>query len=226
MREIKTSRELSGIGMTSERTRERLVERLIEQGVQNISVLEVMRTTPRHIFIEEALAHRAYEDVALPIGFSQTISQPYIVARMTDLLLANDDVNKVLEIGTGSGFQTAVLARLCDQVFTAERILPLQARAKIKLEKIGINNVSFFHTDGEWGVPKYGPYDGILCTAAPEKVPEKLLAQLALNGRLIIPVGSQENQILTMITRLESKYQFDPIEPVRFVPLLQGLVSA
>ncbi len=215
----------SGIGMTSQRTRERLLERLFEEGIRDLNVLEAMRRTPRHLFVDEALAHRAYEDTALPIGHNQTLSQPYIVARMTELLLAGGPLDKVLEVGTGSGYQTAILAQVVERVFSVERIMPLQERAKAVLKDIDIRNVVFRHADGNWGWPQYGPYDAILVAAAPAEVPSELLNQLADGGRLVIPVGEQE-QFLTLVTREGDHFIRQQVEPVRFVPLLSGAVHS
>ena len=216
--------DLQGIGMTSRRTRDRLAQRLRDQGVISEEVLNVVRDTPRHIFIDEALSHRAYEDTALPIGYNQTISQPYIVARMTELLLEGESLNKVLEVGTGSGYQTAVLAQLVDQVFSVERIHPLQEKARKRLQRLKLHNVMLRHTDGGMGWPEKAPFDGILVTAAPREIPQELLEQLAVGGRLVIPVGHDE-QILKRITRVtEDKYETETLEAVRFVPLLSGTV--
>lgn len=215
----------SGIGMTSQRTRERLMERLFEEGIRNLQVLEAIRRTPRHLFLDEALAHRAYEDTALPIGHNQTLSQPYIVARMTELLLAGGPLDKVLEVGTGSGYQTAILAQVVERVFSVERILPLQERAKAVLREIDIRNVVFRHADGNWGWPQYGPYDAIMVTAAPAEVPAELLNQLADGGRLVIPVGEQE-QYLTLVMREGDNFIHQRVEPVRFVPLLAGAIHS
>ncbi|QSR36435.1 protein-L-isoaspartate O-methyltransferase [Marinobacterium iners] len=210
--------------MTSRRTRDRLAQRLRDQGVISEEVLNVVRDTPRHIFIDEALSHRAYEDTALPIGYNQTISQPYIVARMTELLLEGESLNKVLEVGTGSGYQTAVLAQLVDQVFSVERIRPLQEKARKRLQRLKLHNVMLRHTDGGMGWPEKAPFDGILVTAAPREIPHELLEQLAVGGRLVIPVGHDE-QILKRITRVtEDKYETETLEAVRFVPLLSGTV--
>ena len=215
----------SGIGMTSQRTRERLLERLFEEGIRDLSVLEAIRRTPRHLFVDEALAHRAYEDTALPIGHNQTLSQPYIVARMTELLLAAGPLDKVLEVGTGSGYQTAILAQVVERVFSVERILPLQERAKVVLKDIDIRNVVFRHSDGNWGWPQYGPYDAILVAAAPAEVPGELLNQLADGGRMVIPVGEHE-QFLTLVTREGDQFIRQQVEPVRFVPLLSGAIHS
>lgn len=214
-----------GIGMTSQRTRERLLERLFEEGVRNLNVLEAMRRTPRHLFVDEALAHRAYEDTALPIGHNQTISQPYIVARMTELLLGGGPLDKVMEVGTGSGYQTAILAQVVERVFSVERIHPLQERAKAVLKDINIRNVVFRHADGNWGWPQYGPYDAILVAAAPAEVPKELLNQLADGGRMVIPVGDKE-QFLTLVIREGENFIYQQVEPVRFVPLLAGAIRS
>lgn len=211
-----------GIGMTSQRTRERLIERLYEEGLSNPHVLEVIRRTPRHLFVDEALAHRAYEDTALPIGHNQTISQPYIVGRMTELLLAGGPLDKVLEIGTGSGYQTAVLTQLVERVFSVERIQSLQERAKERLASLNIRNVVFRWGDGWEGWNALGPYNGIIVTAAAAEVPQSLLDQLAIGGRLVIPVGSGETQELLLIVREEDGYSRHVLDLVRFVPLLNG----
>nr|WP_236014104.1 protein-L-isoaspartate(D-aspartate) O-methyltransferase [Marinobacterium alkalitolerans] len=216
--------DLQGIGMTSRRTRERLVQRLRDQGVANEAVLNAVRDTPRHIFIDEALSHRAYEDTALPISYNQTISQPYIVARMTELLLEGGHCDKVLEVGTGSGYQTAILGQLVDQVFSVERIRPLQEKARQRLQRLKLYNVMLRHTDGGMGWPDKAPFDGILVTAAPREVPTELLSQLAIGGRLVIPVGEEE-QTLKRITRTdEDQFTTEVMEKVRFVPLLSGTV--
>ena len=211
-----------GIGMTSQRTRERLIERLDEEGLSNPHVLEVIRRTPRHLFVDEALAHRAYEDTALPIGHNQTISQPYMVGRMTELLLAAGPLDKVLEIGTGSGYQTAVLAQLVERVFSVERIQALQDRAKERLAELNIRNVVFRWGDGWEGWPALAPYNAIIVTAAAAEVPQALLEQLAPGGRLVIPVGAGDVQELLLITREEQGYTRHVLDAVRFVPLLNG----
>ena len=211
-----------GIGMTSQRTRERLIERLYEEGLSNPHVLEVIRRTPRHLFVDEALAHRAYEDTALPIGHNQTISQPYMVGRMTELLLAAGPLDKVLEIGTGSGYQTAVLAQLVERVFSVERIQALQDRAKERLAELNIRNVVFRWGDGWEGWPALAPYNAIIVTAAAAEVPQALLEQLAPGGRLVIPVGAGDVQELLLITREEQGYTRHVLDAVRFVPLLNG----
>ena len=180
--------------MTSQRTRDRLIERLSERGITDNTVLNVIRGTPRHIFLDEALSHRAYEDSSLPIGFQQTLSQPYIVARMTELLLANGPRERVLEVGTGSGYQTAILAQLVGRVFSVERIRPLQEKARQRLRQLGLTNVQLRHADGGMGWKDRGPFDAILSAAAPAEVPQELLAQLAMGGRLVIPIGPQGKQ--------------------------------
>lgn len=212
----------SGIGMTSQRTRERLIQRLYEEGLSNARVLEVIRRTPRHLFVDEALAHRAYEDTALPIGHNQTISQPYMVGRMTELLLAAGPLDKVLEIGTGSGYQTAVLAQLVERVFSVERIQGLQDRAKERLVELKLRNVVFRWGDGWEGWNALGPYNGIIVTAAAAQVPQALLDQLAPGGRLVIPVGSGDVQQLLLIVREEQGFSRHVLDAVRFVPLLNG----
>ena len=211
-----------GIGMTSQRTRERLIERLYEEGLSNPHVLEVIRRTPRHLFVDEALAHRAYEDTALPIGHNQTISQPYIVGRMTELLLAAGPLDKVLEIGTGCGYQTAVLAQLVERVFTVERIQALQDRAKERLAELNLRNVVYRWGDGWEGWSALAPYNGIMVTAAAAEVPQALLDQLAIGGRLVIPVGAGDEQELLLILREEDGFSRHVLDAVRFVPLLQG----
>lgn len=211
-----------GIGMTSQRTRERLIERLYEEGLSNPRVLEVIRRTPRHLFVDEALAHRAYEDTALPIGHNQTISQPYMVGRMTELLLAAGPLDKVLEIGTGSGYQTSVLAQLVERVFSVERIQALQERAKERLQELNLRNVVFRWGDGWEGWNALGPYNGIIVTAAAAEVPQALLDQLAPAGRLVIPVGAGAEQQLLLIVRDEQGFTRHVLDDVRFVPLLNG----
>ncbi len=213
---------LEGIGMTSRRTRMRLVQRLREIGIQSDRVLEVIGHVPRHIFLDEALAHRAYEDTSLPIGHGQTLSQPYIVARMTELLLAHAPEH-VLELGTGSGYQTAVLAQLFPRIYSVERIRPLQDRARDRLRKLQMRNVMLKHADGGMGWPERGPFDGIIVTAAPTDVPQELLEQLAEGGVLIAPVG-EENQVLVEVIRRGDRFERRELEPVRFVPLLAGVI--
>ncbi len=212
----------SGIGMTSARTRDRLVQRLREQGIANLSVLERIRNVPRHIFVDEALGSRAYEDTALPIGYGQTISQPYIVARMTEALLQGGAAENVLEVGTGCGYQTAVLAPLVGRLYTIERIEPLLARARERLKELGIRNVRFRHGDGTLGWSAHAPYDGILVAAAPLTVPEALIGQLRVGGRLIVPIGPEGEQELVRFTRGEPRVERESLGPVAFVPLLGG----
>ncbi len=213
---------LQGIGMTSRRTRERMVSRLSQQGIKNNKILDAMCNTPRHIFMDEALSSRAYEDVALPIGYNQTISQPYIVARMTELLLEFGRPARVLEIGTGCGYQTAILAQLVDHVYSIERIWPLQRKAKSHLWDLKLKNVSFLHGDGILGWPERAPYDGILVSAAPSEVPDTLLQQMALGGVMIVPVGKAGNQMLQRVIRIQGGFEVEELEPVSFVPFLPG----
>jgi len=211
-----------GIGMTSQRTRERLIERLKQAGIEDQGVLEAIRDVPRHIFVDEALASRAYEDTALPIGFGQTISQPYIVARMTEILRRGLDLQRVLEVGTGSGYQAAILARLVPEIYSVERIEALLKRARGRLFDIGVRNVRIKHADGKVGWPEYAPYDGIVATAAPLEVPTALLDQLRVGGRLIIPVGRQGGQQLLLFTRTAEGHTQEILEAVSFVPMLAG----
>ncbi len=212
-----------GIGMTSRRTRDRMIERLLAQGISNSRVLEVMRGVPRHLFVEEALASRAYEDTALPIGHGQTISQPYIVARMSELVLGHGRPRKILEVGTGSGYQTAVLAGLAENVYTVERIEALQKKARFLLYDLKIYNVKFEHSDGGWGWEKHAPYDAIVVTAAASEIPESLLRQLALGGIMVIPVRWGRNQVLKRVERTGEGCEVEDIEPVKFVPLINGV---
>ncbi|WP_225307434.1 protein-L-isoaspartate(D-aspartate) O-methyltransferase [Nitrincola iocasae] len=216
--------DLQGIGMTSRRTRERLIARLREKGIANMRVLDTILATPRHLFLDEALSHRAYEDTSLPIGFNQTISQPYTVARMTEALLAGGPLQSVLEVGTGSGYQTAVLAQLVDQLYSVERIRPLQEKARSRLQRLKLYNVMLRHSDGGMGWPEKGPFDGILVTAAPAEVPPELLEQLAPGGRLVIPVGGDLQQLKLVIRHDDDNYTTEVLEGVKFVPLLSGLV--
>ncbi len=211
-----------GIGMTSQRTRDRLVRRLADEGIENTRVLEVIRNIPRHIFVDEALASRSYEDTALPIGYGQTISQPYVVAKMTELLLKGGELSKVLEVGTGCGYQATILSQVAEQVYSVERIQALVYVAQRNLREIGIRNVRVSHTDGEWGLERYAPYDGILVAAAPETVPESLKQQLTIGGRMVIPVGPSGRQDLLLITRTENGFEQEVFDYVSFVPLLGG----
>lgn len=214
--------ELQGIGMTSRRTRLRLIQRLREAGIQDERVLAVMGDVPRHIFLDEALSHRAYEDTSLPIGYSQTLSQPYIVARMTEILMQHNPT-RVLELGTGSGYQTAILAHLVDLVFSVERIKPLQDRARDRLRQLNLRNTLLKHADGGMGWPEKGPFDGIMLTAAPKDVPAELKVQLADGGVIVAPVGESEQTLVKMIRRGDS-FETTRIEAVNFVPLLGGVI--
>lgn len=212
----------TGIGMTSQRTRDRMLSRLREQGIKDEVVLSAIGSIPRHIFVDEALSIRAYEDVSLPIGFGQTISQPYIVARMSELLRNGKSLDKVMEIGTGCGFQTAVLSKLAKEVYSVERIRPLVMKARGHLRELKCINVKLAHADGNIGLADLAPFDGILVTAAASHIPQELLNQLAINGRLIIPVGTDE-QILYLVERKSATdYKHTKLEPVKFVPLLGG----
>ena len=208
--------------MTSARTRDRLVQRLRDQGITNLSVLDRVRNVPRHIFVDEALGSRAYEDTALPIGFGQTISQPYIVARMTEAILEGGPLTNVLEVGTGCGYQTAVLSPLVDRIYTIERIEPLLTRAKERVKELGIRNVRFRYGDGSLGWKAHAPFDGILVAAAPLVVPEELLKQLKVGGRLLVPVGAEGQQELIRFTRKEQRVERQSLGAVAFVPLLGG----
>ncbi|MDA8773141.1 protein-L-isoaspartate(D-aspartate) O-methyltransferase [Luminiphilus sp.] len=211
-----------GIGMTSMRTRQRLVQRLSEQGITSTEVLEAVRSTPRHLFVDEALAHRAYEDTALPIGWNQTLSQPYIVAKMTELALANGTPGKVLEIGSGSGYQTAILAQVSGEVFAMERVKGLSDRSRKRFRELRLRNVQCRLGDGLVGWPDKGPFDVILSAAAPEQVPPALLEQLAIGGRLVMPVGNHE-QDLIVVHATPLGFETEVIEPVNFVPMLPGV---
>jgi protein-L-isoaspartate(D-aspartate) O-methyltransferase len=216
-----SSFDLKGIGMTSQRTRDRLVQRLRDHGIRDERVLAVIRDVPRHIFIDEALAHRAYEDTALPIGHGQTISQPFIVALMTQTLL-NVPRARVLEVGTGSGYQTAVLAALVERVSTVERIAPLLERARDRFRALKLRNIRTKYDDGNLGWPDQGPFDGIIVTAAARLVPDALIDQLTIGGRLVIPVGDDRSQELKVIDRTDDGVRQESLEYVRFVPLLRG----
>jgi protein-L-isoaspartate(D-aspartate) O-methyltransferase len=211
-----------GIGMTSARTRDRLVERLKDQGIRSEAVLNQIRNVPRHLFVDEALSSRAYEDTALPIGQGQTISQPYIVARMTEALLDGFTGETVLEIGTGCGYQTTVLAPLVKKIYTVERLRDLMVKTRNRLRQLDIYNVQFRPGDGWEGWPKYAPYDGIIVTAAAPEIPEKLLRQLAPGGRMIIPVGPAGCQDLLQVTRRNDHFEQVSLGAVSFVPLVHG----
>ena len=213
---------IQGIGMTSARTRDRLVDRLKNHGIRSSAVLEQIRNVPRHLFVDEALASRSYEDTALPIGHGQTISQPYVVAKMTEALLAEYAGDKVLEIGTGCGYQTAMLAPLVKEIYTVERIPELLRKAKQRLRQLDIYNVRFRLGDGWEGWPKYAPYDGIIVAAAAAELPQKLLDQIAPGGRLIMPVGPSGAQELTMVLRRDDHFEQVSLGGVSFVPLVKG----
>jgi protein-L-isoaspartate(D-aspartate) O-methyltransferase len=211
-----------GIGMTSQRTRERLIQRLMDQGITRFEVLEAIRTVPRHLFVDEALAHRSYEDTALPIGYGQTLSQPYVVAKMSELALAQGRPKKVLELGSGSGYQTAILASLVDEICAIERIKPLLERARKQLRALRVRNVRLRHGDGLDGWASEAPFDLILGAAAPERLPTQLLEQLAPGGRLILPVGGEQQQLM-MVTATPEGYVEEVIEEVNFVPMVRGV---
>lgn len=207
--------------MTSRRTRERLVQRLAEQGIDDSAVLEALRNVPRHLFLDEAMAHQAYENIALPIGFQQTLSQPYIVARMTELLVeGRERLGRVLEIGSGSGYQSAVLAALVDEVYALERIKPLLMAGRRRMRQLKLRNVQMRHGDGCDGWAAQAPFDGILVAAAAAQIPRQLLEQLAPGGRLVLPLGPREQQTLAVIACGERGFERRDIEPVRFVPLV------
>ena len=213
----------SGIGMTSQRTRERLIERIRAQGVRDEKVLAQILNTPRHLFIDEALSSRAYEDTALPIGKSQTISQPYIVARMTEALLEHGPLENVLEVGTGSGYQTAILSPLVRRVYTTERIESLLSQARSRFHQLRLINIRTRHTDGGLGWPQYAPFDGIIVTAAPLGVPLALVQQLRVGGRMVLPVGDKDEQALVRVTKTEDSHDIEMLEAASFVPLLDGV---
>ena len=217
-----TTSGLHGIGMTSQRTRARMIERLREKGIRNEAVLRAMAAVPRHVFVEEALASRAYEDTALPLGMGQTISQPFVVARMIELLLnGRTTLGKTLEVGAGCGYQAAVLAQLTSEVYSLERLAPLLEKAKANMRQLKQFNVRLKHADGQFGLPEAGPFDSIIVAAAGLKVPPALLEQLALGGRLVLPVGTSE-QSLSFIERTPQAFVETRLDPVRFVPLLAG----
>ncbi len=216
----------SGIGMTSQRTRVRMVERLREQGIKDEAVLAAMALVPRHLFVEEALASRAYEDVALPINYGQTISSPWIVGRMTELLRnsGSNPLGKVLEIGTGCGYQTAVLAKIAHEVYSIERIGPLLTRTRIRLRELGVRNIHLKHADGMQGLPETGSFDGIMMTAVIPEIPEALLAQLAAGGRMVFPKGNRQ-QYLCVIDHTSEGFIETILDEVKFVPILPGVIN-
>ena len=217
-----TTNGLHGIGMTSQRTRARMIERLREKGIRNEAVLRAMAAVPRHVFVEEALASRAYEDTAVPLGMGQTISQPFVVARMIELLLnGRSSLGRTLEVGAGCGYQAAVLAQLTTEVYSLERLGPLLEKAKANMRQLKQFNVRLKHADGQFGLPEAGPFDSIIVAAAGMKVPPALLEQLALGGRLVLPVGTTE-QYLSFIERTPQAFVETRLDPVRFVPLLPG----
>jgi protein-L-isoaspartate(D-aspartate) O-methyltransferase len=214
--------QVQGIGMTSQRTRARMVERLRKDGITDEAVLAALGSVPRHLFVEEALASRAYDDDALPIGFSQTISQPYVVALMIQALRAGRELGKVLEIGTGCGYQAAVLAQLATEVYSIERIAPLLAKARTNLRSLRLSNLRLKHADGNLGLPEAAPFDSIILSAAARQLPQALLQQLALGGRMILPFGSSA-QVLRLVERSRSGYSETTLDAVRFVPMLMGV---
>lgn len=216
------NQRFSGIGMTSQRTRARMLERLRAQGIKDEVVLAAMNDIPRHIFVDEALASRAYEDISLPIGFGQTISQPYTVARMIELARGGRDILKALEIGTGCGYQAAVLSRVSKEVYSVERIAPLIAKARKNLREIRIPNVKVKYADGTLGLMEFAPYDAIVMAAAATHIPQELLSQLEMGGRLVLPIGT-ETQKLTVVERTPQGFQQTELEQVKFVPLLGGI---
>jgi len=211
----------NGIGMTSQRTRSRMIERLREQGIRDEVVLAAMNSVPRHMFVEEAISHLAYDDKSLPIGYAQTISQPYIVARMIEVLRDGKQLNRVLEIGTGCGYQAAVLAQIAREIYSVERILPLHERTLLTLKELHVQNVVSSYADGSMGLPETAPYDGIIMAAAATHIPQALLDQLAVGGRMVFPFGAQE-QALHLVERDEQGYRESSLEVVKFVPLLTG----
>lgn len=211
-----------GIGMTSQRTRDRMLARLREQGIKDEITLAAIAAIPRHIFVDEALSIRAYEDVSLPIGFGQTISQPYTVARMTEILRNGSNLGKVLEIGTGCGYQTAVLSKVASEVYSVERIRPLVMKALGVLRSLKLSNIKLEYADGSIGLAQIAPFDGIMVTAASTHIPEELLSQLAIGGRMVIPVGIEE-QHLYLIERTAHEFKKTKLETVKFVPLLGGV---
>lgn len=213
---------IRGTGMTSQRTRDRMIARLQDKGIKDQRVLASMREVPRHCFVDEALATRAYEDTALPIGHSQTISHPYTVARMTELLISGELPERVLEIGTGSGYQAAVLSKIVPMLYTVERISVLQQQARRRFRELNLSNIRCKHSDGSWGWAEQGPFDAILVTAAPQEIPNALLEQLAIGARLILPLGDQVQRLAIVTRKGDDAYEREDYEDVKFVPLLTG----
>ena len=216
---------LHGIGMTSARTRERMISRLQEKGITSPRILDLMRMTPRHFFIDEALAHQAYDDNALPIGHGQTISQPWVVARMTELLIENGVPSKILEIGTGCGYQTSVLAALGADIYSVERIRPLLDQARKRLSALGYARVQLKHADGGFGWTAEAPFQGILAACGRRDIPDELLQQLADGGRLVMPLGEREQQLLTVVDRVGNDFNVTKLDAVRFVPFQRGILK-
>jgi protein-L-isoaspartate(D-aspartate) O-methyltransferase len=216
------SLSIQGSGMTSQRSRNRLINQLRDLRINNEEVLQVIASIPRHLFVDEALSSRAYDNVSLPIGHGQTISQPYMVARMTEVILSQGKIKRVLEVGTGSGYQTAILSKLVFSVFSVERIKPLLLHAKDKFRQLKLNNVLTRHSDGGWGWPEKSPFDAIIVTAAPEILPTSLLGQLVDGGQLIIPLGKKGNQVLCVFQRIGNEFHKEILEKVSFVPLIKG----
>lgn len=215
---------IQGVGMTSQRTRNRLVATLRGMGIKREDVLNVISCTPRHLFVDEALSSRSYENISLPIGHSQTISQPHTVARMTEILLDNVKADRILEVGTGSGYQTSILSPLFRSVYTVERIAPLLDKARTRFRLLKFNNILCQYADGNWGWKSKAPFDAIIVTAAPETLPEELLEQLNEGGCLIIPMGKHGQQKLHLYQRLDDDIKHTELDDVSFVPLLKGKV--
>ena len=218
-----TSSRHGGIGMTSQRTRMRMVERLRDGGIRDEVVLAVLGEVPRHLFVDEALASRAYDDFSLPLGFGQTISSPYIVARMTELARSGSALGKVLEIGTGCGYQAAILSRVAKEVYSIERLAPLLVRARRNLREVRVTNARLRHGDGLRGMPEAAPFDAIVMAAAATHVPETLLEQLVVGGRMVLPMASKREQRLCVIERTMQGYTEKKMDEVKFVPLLPGV---
>lgn len=212
----------TGIGMTSKRTRQRMVERLRAAGISDETVLSAMLEVPRHLFVDEALATRAYEDVSLPIGFGQTISHPYTVARLCEIVREGRVLGRVLEVGTGCGYQAAVLSRLAKEVYSVERIAPLLSRARVRLREIQYRNIRVKHADGQHGLEKAAPFDAIVMAAAAAQIPDALTNQLAIGGRLVLPLGIDDQRLL-IVRRTEAGLEQETLDEVNFVPMLAGV---